>query len=293
MIVVSTPTGNIGSQLLPHLLAAGEQVRVIARDPSKLPSDVRDRVEVVQGASDDPAVIDQALAGADALFWVVPPSFQISDVPAHYLDFTRPAVAAIKAHGVKHVVSVSSLGRKLGMKAGVVSAAHAMEALLESSGAHHRGLWCPSFMDNTLRQLYPIKHQGAFYLPNAADLKVPHACTRDIAATAAKLLLDRSWSGPGGVAVMGPEDLSHNDMAAILSDVLGSPVRYQEISLDAYREVLTSRGASAGMADSLVEMHDAINHGLYNGDVRTPENTTPTSFRQWCEEVLKPALASV
>ena len=25
---------------------------------------------------------------------------------------------------------------------------------------------------------------------------------------------------------------------------------------------------------------------------RTPQNSTPTSFRQWCEEVLKPAVAS-
>ena len=36
MIVVTTPTGNIGSKILAPLLAAGESVRVIARDPSKL-----------------------------------------------------------------------------------------------------------------------------------------------------------------------------------------------------------------------------------------------------------------
>jgi hypothetical protein len=38
-----------------------------------------------------------------------------------------------------------------------------------------------------------------------------------------------------------------------------------------------------------VEMHAAKNQGLDNSEPRTPENTTPTSFRQWCEEVLKPA----
>ena len=34
----------------------------------------------------------------------------------------------------------------------------------------------------------------------------------------------------------------------------------------------------------------AKDKGLDNAEPRTPENTTPTSFRQWCEEVLKPAV---
>lgn len=37
MIVVTTPTGNIGRHVVRHLLDAGETVRVIARDPAKLP----------------------------------------------------------------------------------------------------------------------------------------------------------------------------------------------------------------------------------------------------------------
>jgi len=36
----------------------------------------------------------------------------------------------------------------------------------------------------------------------------------------------------------------------------------------------------------------AKNEGLDNGVQRTPENSTPTSFRQWCDEVLKPTVAS-
>jgi hypothetical protein len=31
---------------------------------------------------------------------------------------------------------------------------------------------------------------------------------------------------------------------------------------------------------------------LDNAEPRTPENTTPTSFRWWCEQVLKPAVLS-
>jgi hypothetical protein len=52
---------------------------------------------------------------------------------------------------------------------------------------------------------------------------------------------------------------------------------------------MMSHGASAAMADGLIEMTAAIDQGLYNAERRTPETTTPTSFRQWCTEVLKPA----
>lgn len=47
MIVVTTPTGSIGHQVLQKVLAGGEDVRVIVRDPSRLPAQVRERVEVV------------------------------------------------------------------------------------------------------------------------------------------------------------------------------------------------------------------------------------------------------
>lgn len=42
MIVVTTPTGNIGHQVVQHLLDAGEALRVIVRNPAKLPQTVRD-----------------------------------------------------------------------------------------------------------------------------------------------------------------------------------------------------------------------------------------------------------
>ena len=60
MIVVTTPTGKIGSQLVPRLLAAGEKVRVIARDPSKLSPRFLDKVDVTKGSTDDPEVLSAA-----------------------------------------------------------------------------------------------------------------------------------------------------------------------------------------------------------------------------------------
>jgi hypothetical protein len=46
------------------------------------------------------------------------------------------------------------------------------------------------------------------------------------------------------------------------------------------------------MAQGMVDMMVAKNEGLDKTAPRTPESRTPTSFRLWCEEVLKPAVLS-
>jgi uncharacterized protein YbjT (DUF2867 family) len=116
---------------------------------------------------------------------------------------------------------------------------------------------------------------------------LPTCATRDIAATAAQLLLDDSWSGFDEVPVLGPEDLSSNDMARIMSEVLGTPVRYQQIPFEAFTANLTERGMSPMVARAMTDMMAAKNDGLDNAVVRTPQNSTPTSFRQWCEDTLR------
>lgn len=90
MIVVTTPAGQIGSHVVHDLLAVGSSVRVIVRDVSRLASEVRRRVDVVEGSHGDPRVIDRALHGADALFWVAPPDTSRT-LEETYLDFTKPA----------------------------------------------------------------------------------------------------------------------------------------------------------------------------------------------------------
>jgi uncharacterized protein YbjT (DUF2867 family) len=290
MIIITTPTGAIGHQVLENVLRGDEPIRVIARDPSRLPSHVRERIDVVQGSHSDATIVDKAFAGADAVFWLVPPDPRAKTVDAAYVDFTRPACAAFKTQRIKRVVGISALGRgtPAAAHAGLVTASLKMDDLIASTGVPYRAVTNPSFMDNLLRQLEPIKTQGIFSLPISGDLKQPSACTRDIAATAAKLLLDQSWIGVGSVPVLGPEDLSYNDMATIMSEVLDRPVRFQEIPGEVFKARLLQRGMSEAMAQANLDLWVAYNRGLDTTEPRTPESTTPTSFRQWCEEVLKP-----
>ena len=292
MIIITTPTGLIGHQVLDNVLDSGEPIRVIVRDPARLPSHVRKRVEVVQGSHGDRDVVDQAFDGADSVFWLVPPDPHAESVEAAYVDFSRPACEAFKNQGINRVVGVSALGRgtPCAASAGLVTASLKMDDLIASTGVNFRALTMPSFMDNILRQVGAIKSQGVFFSPISGDRKLPSCATRDIATVAADLLLDHSWSGQDSVPVLGPEDLSFNDMAQIMSEVLGRPVRFQQISGEAYRANLIGLGMSEAMAQGMLDMAVAKDNGLDNAEPRTPQSTTPTSFRQWCEDVLKPAV---
>jgi uncharacterized protein YbjT (DUF2867 family) len=292
MIIITAPTGNIGHQVLEHLLGSGEPIRVIARDPTRISPQAGQRVEVVPGSHGDADVVNKAFAGADAVFWLVPPDPHADSVEAAFVDFSRPACESFASQGIKRVVGVSALGRGTpwAANAGLVTASLATDDLIASTGVSYRALTMPSFMDNLLRQVEAIKRQGMFFSPISGDRKLPSCATRDIAAVAAKLLLDPSWSGQGSVPVLGPEDLSFNDMAQIMSQVLGRPVRFQQIPGDILKARLTGSGMSEAMARGMVEMALAKDQGLDNAEPRTPQATTPTSFRQWCEEVLKPAL---
>lgn len=297
MIVITSPTGQIGRQLLDRLLetpTCSEELRVIARDPGNLPEAIRARVDIVAGSHGDADVVDRAFAGADAVFWLVPPDLYAPSLDDVFTGFTHAAAKAFTTHGVGHVVGVSSLGRgtPLAGRAGHVTASLALDDLIASTGVAYRALANPSFMDNLLWQAVSIRDDGVFTGAEAADRPTRMVATRDIAAAAAHLLLDRSWTGTGEVPVLGPHDLTPNEMAHTMSEVLGRRIRYQQRSLDDFRATLTARGIGDPIATAYVDMMHAKNNGLDDAVPRTAATTSPTSFREWCEQILAPAIGA-
>ncbi|MFJ8094936.1 NAD(P)H-binding protein [Streptomyces griseofuscus] len=297
MIVITAPTGNIGRQLLSLLLesapAAGEELRVIVRDPARLPDAAHGRVEVVTGSHAEAGVLDRAFEGADAVFWLVPPDASLAPQDA-YTGFTRPAAEALTAHGVGHVVGVSALGRgtPLADRAGLVTASLAMDDLIAGTGVAYRALANPSFFENLLEECDSIREKGVFTDSVDPDRKAPLVAVADIAAAAAGLLLDRSWTGTGSVPVLGPEDLSPNDLARIMTEQLGRPVRYERQPLDELFTTLVGYGLHEAFAQGIVDMKRAKDEGLDAGVARTPDTASATGFEQWCAQTLKPAVLS-
>jgi uncharacterized protein YbjT (DUF2867 family) len=127
-------------------------------------------------------------------------------------------------------------------------------------------------------------------MANTADRPLPAVATRDVAAAAAALLLDRSWGGQASVPVAGPDNLTPDDMAEVISDTLSRTVRYRQVTVADRQTAMLQRGASEAMAQDMADMTEAQNNGIYDAEPRDPDSATPTSFRQWCHDTLMPAV---
>ena len=292
MIVITTPTGDIGGRVLRRVLEAGRRVRVVARDPSALADDVRSRVEVVEGSHADASTIDRALAGGTAVFWLPPGDPAAPSARAGYVEFSRAFAEALPSSGVTHVVGVSALGRGWPKPAGLVTASLAMDDMIGAAGVPHRALCCASLMDNVLRQVGSIRDRGVFYGPAPSAPAMPLVAKSDVARIAADLLLDPGWRGAQEVPLLGPEDVSHDAMAATMSDVLGRPIRFEEMPMAAFEDMLASLGTSEGMVRDYAAMMTAKNEGMDAIARARSRANTPTTFRQWCERELRPAVGA-
>ncbi len=112
-ILVTGATGFVGGRLVPHLLAAGEDVRVFVRDASRLEKSVRDRVEIEEGGLEDYDAMDRAVAGCDKVLHLAALAQAYVKDPKEYYRINTDAVKALlesaARHSVRRVVHVSSV----------------------------------------------------------------------------------------------------------------------------------------------------------------------------------------
>lgn len=288
MIVITAPTGDIGTRVTEHILRSGAPFRVIARDPSRLPKQVKERGNIVEGSHSNRETLERAFDGAKALFWLAPSDPTAPDAEGAYVGFSKAAAQLLPSSGITHVVSISALGRGWTDDAGHASASIRMDEMLKATGVNYAALTCASLMSNVLRQADTIRKTGVFYYPAPAALKLRHVAPEDVAQVSARLLLDVCWSGFHEVPLVGPEDLTFTRMASILSEVIGREVNYVEISMADMKEIMLQNGASEGMALAMIEMLKAKNSGLDQTAERTAEDiaNSPTNFRAWAEQRL-------
>jgi len=290
MILVTTPTGNTGHLILRQLVEAGQSVRAFARDPHKIPDDLRAQIEIVQGSLLDLNQLTQALQGCKAVYYCIPQATDPTDIIAYYEHFANIAVEAIHRAGTQRVVYLSGAGKASPIQnAGTASALFRAEDILAASGASLRALRCPVFFESMLWQIEAVTGAGMFFVAIPGDYPLAQVAVKDIAAVAVKWLTDATWTGVEGVGVLGPENISNNQVAEWLSEALGKPIRFQALTKAQNLKNLTQFGISEALANGVADMYDAISHGLFDAEPRTAESTTPTTMQQWIAEVFIPA----
>ena len=286
-IFVTTPTGNIGSQLVADLLARGETVHVLARNPDKLPQAVRDAVTVHVGDQFDAATLTKATKGASALFWLTPTSFDAADVRAVYAKAAHTVAAAVTVNQIPLVVNLSSAGAQAdGL--GPISLLRQVEDALNTTDAavvHLRPGW---FFENFAGQRDAIYNAGAIFEPIPAETALPMVATKDIAVVAAEILTARTATGKIYRGVHGPADISFGDAAKEIEAGIGRPVNYVKITLDDTHKQFLQMGMSADFARLYIEMLGAMAmHGQVTAEPRTDQTTTPTTLQEWAAHNLR------
>jgi len=291
-IVINTPTSNIGRALAARLLDAGEQITVLSRNKKKVDELLRRGARVVEGSFEEPALLAEALEGAEALFWLTPPPAR-PDYYAWATKCAKQAAMAAKKAGASRAVVVSSMGAHTGPGTGAVGPAREMENDFEAALPAVVSLRPGIFMENFLLSAEMIAKAGQIFVPIQPGKKWPLVATADIAAKAACWLLDRGWTGHHRVGVHGPQDLSTDEAAAIIASAVGKPVQCINATLDQARGALTGMGMPDFVVNLIMEQYVAFRDGrLDPAEPRTPDTTTPTTLAEFTRTTLVPAVSA-
>ncbi|MFI1972160.1 NmrA family NAD(P)-binding protein [Streptomyces cinnamoneus] len=289
-IVVTTPTGHVGSRVVRLLIQAGIRPRVLVRDPARLDAETRSRVDVRCGDLTDAAFVHKATAGARSVFWV-DPTPHTAEEPIETSQRTAAAVAdAARAGEVARIVFLSSAGAEKRHGVGHIDGLARIEELLDATGADVLHLRCGYFFTNLLLSLDELR-QGVLTTAADPDQPMPWVDPRDIGEVVAARLLNDEWTGRVVQAVHGPEDLTFTRVAEILTEVLGRPVRLQAVSDDDVRATLGSAGLPPKAVEGIVGMI-AGTRDLVPEQSRDVTTTTPTPLNAWACAHLRPLLAS-
>jgi uncharacterized protein YbjT (DUF2867 family) len=273
-IVVVGATSGAGEALSAKLARAGHDVRGVARSLG---------VSLL-----DQKALNQAFAGADGAYVMIPFDLQAPDLHAYEREVAQRLAAAISASGARRVVLLSGLNAHL--KMGTSWGAAAMEERLETLGLRELiFLRAGFFYENFIKGLAFVDQakSGVFATPFRGDRPMPLISARDIGERAADLLTAAELPKSHVVELHGGSYLTLAEATEILGRSLGRDVVYQTLSESDARPAMIAGGLSESFVEAVIETAASFNRGdrwaLVSSD---PRNSTPTTLETWAETVL-------
>jgi NAD(P)H dehydrogenase (quinone) len=246
-IAVTGATGVLGGQVARHLADNGVAQRLVARDPSRLPELAG--AQVARAAYHEGEAMRRALDGVRTLLLVS------GSEARDRLEQHRTAIDAAVAAGVERVVYTSFLGA-------------APDATFTFARDHYHteehlravGLRMVSLRDSLYTDVLPYFVSGGVIRGPAGDGRFAPVTRGDIADVAVTVLLEEQYDG-ATFDVTGPELVSMADIAAMLTEVLEEPVRYEAETLEEAYASRASFGAPEWEVTGWVTSYAAIATG--------------------------------
>jgi uncharacterized protein YbjT (DUF2867 family) len=271
-ILITGGTGQVGSEVVAQLHAAGLPVRALSRRPeaTRFPADV----EIASGDLTRPETLNAALDGIGAVFlvWVAP---------------LEPAARAIEriASRATRIVFLSSpihTNHPFFQQQNPLRHVHAgVEALIEKSAAEWTVLRPGPFALNCRNWWAPQLRTGDVVRWFHGDAQTAAVHERDLAAVAARVLCEYGHHGRDYV-LTGPQSLTQRDHVEQIGDAIGRKLAFVELSpVDSRRDLLA--GWPSWAADMLLSAYGAaVNRpAVVTTTIEEITGKPARSFREW------------
>jgi uncharacterized protein YbjT (DUF2867 family) len=276
MYAIMGITGRVGGAIAENLLAQGEKIRAIVRNPEKA-ARWRDRgaeIAVVDG--DDPDALASAFKGMDGVFLMVPPNFAPALGFPEVLKTLASYHAALAKALPKKAVYLSSIGAEQTSGLGLITGSHLLEQTLGDLPIAHAFLRPGWFMENHAWDVTTAQTEGKIFSNlYPLDRKFSLVATADIGKAGANVLR-QDWTGTRYIEVAGPEQYSPNDIARALSSALGCTIEAVAVPREKWTEFFVGQGMPEGRTEPRAEMVDGFNSGWIHFMVPGTEHITGT-----------------
>ncbi len=222
MILVAGGTGRVGGEVVRLLVARGETVRVLSRNPEAARKQGLESVEIMQGDVGDPGAVARAVAGARTVVSTITGFGPGEAGPAIVDDAgNRALIRAARTAGVEHFVLVSIAGADPAHPLEIYRAKYRAEEELRASGLAWTVIRPTTLMETwTMVVGGPIRAKGKAQIFGRGDNPVNFVSADDVARFVAMAVLQPELREVT-LEVGGPENLTLNQVAGLCFDACG------------------------------------------------------------------------
>ena len=288
--VITGSLGNTGKPITEGLLKAGHTVTVVTSKPENKAQIEALGATAAVGDLSDAAFVTAAFAGADAVYLMIPPKWDVTDWRGYQNGVADNFVAAIRANDIRFAVVLSSAGAEKGQGTGPVDGLYDLEQKLQTvEGLSVKTLRPAYFMQNLFTMIGMIKNAGIMG-SNFGEGNVPIIHTDDIAAAALDELSRLDFTGFQVRYLVGDE-MTGADIARILGEAIGKPETPWVVFSDEQNKAgMQQAGLNDEIARNYVEMGVSIRDGsMYTGLNAHRPALSPTKLAQFARAEFAPA----
>ena len=267
-LLITGATGATGGGAIDALLKLNYPLRALVHKKDARSERLAAKgVEIVEGDLSDFESVSRAMKGISRAYFVYP--IQVPGILEATAFFAQAAIE----EGVTTIVNMSQISAQRSAKSHASQNHWIAERVLDRSGiavTHLRPTlfaeWL-MYLSQVIREksIVPLGFGDAVYAPVASE---------DLGRVIAAILDEPAEHAGRTYALYGPTQLSQQDVAAILSEVVGRTITYVPMEIGAFKEMLKSMGFTPHFQQHMVNVSQDARDGVFSGHNNLVETIT-------------------